>query len=607
MAYTVRKLLESEQFPKMKLLCGEKGLDLEVKGIRIIEIEDMERYLTGGEILITSLQVYLSCSDREVEQHFEDLVKSEISGFIVKKRKEYDPTGRRLSLLEKHCKKYEIPLVEIPGDFYYWEIIRYVIMQVFDKDTARLKYFKITHDSFNSFILKNNGSSNTASDIIKFLSIMIENPVVLYYGNLNCMVSTNSDNSKLILSDEIQPYKPNIITKFQYMKQMKGSCVQYVVKFAILSEVEVYITITEENRELTELDYMAIENAIINLQYGFLSEFAQDEVKKKYQRDLIHNILNGLLSSKEMTEAAAQLGMKESDTYRVVDFHTIKKNVQSKYTKEQLHEVGVIEGELKHLLPDALIYRNMDQIVMIQQVDSNQTELEYQKEMEEVEDVIQRSILYRKKDTDFQIGIGKLTTVLNHNQIVESGYQDDISFYTKQVYLQLQKNYPEYGITDEEIASVAHLAPIHDIGKIKVPIEILNKNGKLTDEEMNVVKQHPLVGAAMTRRFPEGVITEKLNQYSYEICRHHHERYDGSGYPDGLKGNAIPMCAQVVGIVDAYDALINDRPYKRKYEPEEAIRMISNGECGAFSKKLIQCLTAAAKQPEWLKVTKSQA
>ena len=421
MAYTVRKLLESEQFPKMKLLCGEKGLDLEVKGIRIIEIEDMERYLTGGEILITSFQVYLSCSDREVEQHFEDLVKSDISGFIVKKRKEYDPTGRRLSLLEKHCKKYEIPLVEISEDLHYWGIIRYVIMQVFDKATARLKYFKITHDNFNAFILNNNGSCNTASNIIKFLSVMIENPVVLYYGNLNCMVSTNSDNSKLILSDEIQPYKPNIITKFQYMKQMKGSCVQYVVKFAILSEVEIYITITEENRELTELDYMAIENAIINLQYGFLSEFAQDEVKKKYQRDIIHNILNGLLSSKEMTEAAAQLGMKESDTYRVVDFHTIKKNVQRKYTKEQLHEVGVIVGELTYLLPDALIYRNMDQIVMIQQVDSNQTELEYQKEMEEVEDVIQRSILYRKKDTDFQIGIGK--SVEGYQRLKESYHE----------------------------------------------------------------------------------------------------------------------------------------------------------------------------------------
>ena len=189
---------------------------------------------------------------------------------------------------------------------------------------------------------------------------------------------------------------------------------------------------------------------------------------------------------------------------------------------------------------------------------------------------MERELIKKEQDMAKQYWdmVSLLTTLLNHNHLVEAGYQDDISFYTKQVYLQLQNKYPEYGITDEE---------------------------------MNVVKQHPLVGAAMTQRFPEGVTTEKLNQYSYEICRHHHERYDGSGYPDGLKGNAIPMCAQVVGIVDAYDALINDRPYKRKYEPEEAIQMISNGECGAFSKKLIQCLTAAAKQPEWLKVTKSQA
>ena len=219
------------------------------------------------------------------------------------------------------------------------------------------------------------------------------------------------------------------------------------------------------------------------------------------------------------------------------------------------------------------------------------------------EKILQNTVIKMEQDMAKQYWdmVSLLTTVLNHNHLVEVGYQDDISFYTKQVYLQLQKNYPEYGITDEEIASVAHLAPIHDIGKIKVPIEILNKNGKLTDEEMNVVKQHPLVGAVMTRRFPEGVITEKLNQYSYEICRHHHERYDGSGYPDGLKGNAIPMCAQVVGIVDAYDALINDRPYKRKYEPEEAIRMISNGECGVFSNQLMQCFQEAAKQQNWLK------
>ena len=181
------------------------------------------------------------------------------------------------------------------------------------------------------------------------------------------------------------------------------------------------VTMEQELRKKEQDVCMELENATINLQDGFLSEFAQDEEKKTYQRDIIHNILNGLLSSKEMTEAAAQLGMKESDTYRVVDFHTIKKNVQRKYTKEQLHEVGVIVGELMYLLPDALIYRNMDQIVMIQQVDSDQTELEYQKEMEEVEDVIQRSILYRKKDTDFQIGIGK--SVEGYQRLKESYHE----------------------------------------------------------------------------------------------------------------------------------------------------------------------------------------
>lgn len=211
----------------------------------------------------------------------------------------------------------------------------------------------------------------------------------------------------------------------------------------------------------------------------------------------------------------------------------------------------------------------------------------------------------RKKEQDvtkhYWDMVSLLVAVLNHNNLVETEHQEDISFYTKQVYYQLQKNYPEYGITDAEIENVSHLAPIHDIGKIRVPIEILNKNGKLTTEEMDVVKTHPLIGAEMTLRFPSGLTTEKLNTYSYEICRHHHERYDGKGYPDGLKGEEIPLCAQVVGLVDAYDALISARPYKKKLKHEEAIRMIVNGECGAFSNQLLQCFLAAAMQAEWIK------
>lgn len=200
--------------------------------------------------------------------------------------------------------------------------------------------------------------------------------------------------------------------------------------------------------------------------------------------------------------------------------------------------------------------------------------------------------------------ISLLIMVLNHNQLLDEEHQDDISFYTKCVYEKIREYYPERKITQQEIEDVSKLAPIHDIGKVQVPIEILNKKGSLTTEEMDRVKIHPEIGAKMTLHFPKGATTEKLNEYSYQICRFHHERYDGNGYPDGLKGEEIPLCAQVVGLVDAYDALIHERPYKQKLAHEKAIQMIVNGECGVFSDSLLSCFLAAAMEPKWIKKVK---
>lgn len=196
--------------------------------------------------------------------------------------------------------------------------------------------------------------------------------------------------------------------------------------------------------------------------------------------------------------------------------------------------------------------------------------------------------------------ISILISVLNHNNIVETNHQDDISYYTEQVYKQLKEHHPELGITDKEIEEVSRLAPIHDIGKVKVPLEVLNKKSRLEVDEMDLIKKHPIVGAEMTLKFPKNSVTTPLMRYSYNICRFHHERYDGKGYPDGLKGEDIPLCAQVVGMVDAYDALISDRPYKYKIDPQEAIQMIVDGKCGIFSPKLVQCFLRASAQEEWL-------
>lgn len=130
---------------------------------------------------------------------------------------------------------------------------------------------------------------------------------------------------------------------------------------------------------------------------------------------------------------------------------------------------------------------------------------------------------------------------------------------------------------------------MHDIGKIAIDAKILNKPGKLTPEEFEQMKQHTILGAKMLDDLAAHH-NEKLVGTACDICRWHHERYDGHGYPDGLVGDEIPISAQVVSLADVYDTLISERVYKPAYSHEQAMAMILNGECGVFNPLLIECL-----------------
>lgn len=199
--------------------------------------------------------------------------------------------------------------------------------------------------------------------------------------------------------------------------------------------------------------------------------------------------------------------------------------------------------------------------------------------------------------------VSMLSSILGHDKKEDLNHPERMIHYTELIYRSLQKKYPHLGITEYEIRNVSHLSPIHDIGKIQIPLEILEKREALTEQEFQMVQQHPIYGAEMVERFPETLYAEELNKYSYSICRYHHERYDGSGYPEGLKGEEIPRCAQVVGIADVYDALTMKRPYKTISSHEEAVGMILTGKCGAFSDEVLQAFLYAAMQPEWKDIT----
>lgn len=151
----------------------------------------------------------------------------------------------------------------------------------------------------------------------------------------------------------------------------------------------------------------------------------------------------------------------------------------------------------------------------------------------------------------------------------------------------------KYPLTQEDIIRISTASALHDIGKISIPDEIINKSGRLTKEEFEIMKTHSAVGASMLSAIT-AYQNEPFMKTAYEICRWHHERYDGKGYPDGLKGDEIPISAQIVSLADVYDALTSERCYKKAFSHETAINMIMNGECGAFNPLLLDCLLEVA-------------
>lgn len=191
------------------------------------------------------------------------------------------------------------------------------------------------------------------------------------------------------------------------------------------------------------------------------------------------------------------------------------------------------------------------------------------------------------KESNTQI-IDILGTVVEFRNLESGEHIKRVKGFTKILAEQAMQDYPEYELTPEKIEIIESASVLHDISKIAIPDGILLKPEKLTKDEYEYMKSHTTRGCEILNNI-KNIWNETYGKACYEICRHHHERYDGKGYPDGLAGEEIPISAQLVGVADVYDALVSDRVYKKAYTKEEAFRMIQAGECGVFSPKLMEC------------------
>ena len=202
--------------------------------------------------------------------------------------------------------------------------------------------------------------------------------------------------------------------------------------------------------------------------------------------------------------------------------------------------------------------------------------------------MVSDQIRARENNTDMLVGV--LSHIVEFRNGESGAHVRHIRIITELLLHRLLEISSQYPITAEQQDNIPLASALHDIGKIGIDEKILNKPGKLTPEEFEVVKTHSMLGAEMLHQL-ENFNEQPLLQTAYEITRWHHERWDGRGYPDGLKGDAIPISAQLVALADVYDALTSERCYKKAFSHEKAVQMILNGECGAFNPLLLQCLT----------------
>lgn len=230
------------------------------------------------------------------------------------------------------------------------------------------------------------------------------------------------------------------------------------------------------------------------------------------------------------------------------------------------------------------ISRPFDAVIVRRRVQNTLNLYGKQKRLTEL---VEEQIVERQKNNAMMIVI--LSHIVEFRNEESGPHIQHIRIITELFLRALPSVAPQYNYTPEEIALIGTASSLHDIGKVSIPTEVLNKPGRLTPEEFSIMKTHSAIGAEMLEKLPM-YKDEPLVKTAYQICRWHHERYDGRGYPDGLKGDEIPMPAQVVALADVYDALTSERVYKKAIPHEKAVEMIKNGECGSFNPILLKVL-----------------
>ena len=349
---------------------------------------------------------------------------------------------------------------------------------------------------------------------------------------------------------------------------------------------------------------------------GILGEIFKD----KYE---ILEAGNGVEAMQIMEKQSGKLAailldivMPEMDGYAVLEAMIKKDNLNESIPVLMITADTSTEAERTSYQKGAadVIHKPFDPVIVDRRVARTVELYDHKKHLEtQVDDqtrVLKKQFLYLKKQEERlrnsnEKVIDTIATIVEFRNMESSYHNKRIKGFVRILGLAAINNFPELGLTPHMLDVITQASAMHDIGKISVPDSILLKPGRLTNEEFDIMKSHTTRGSEIIELLKD-IQDKEFYETCLDICRHHHERYDGGGYPDGLKGNDNSIGAQLTAISDVYDALVSDRVYKSAYPMDKAYDMIKNGECGVFSNKILACFEFARPDMEKL-VTQTKA
>ena len=373
MGLTVRELLLAEEMKDIKVLAGDRGLDKEIKGVTIIEAPDIVKFIDGGEVLLTGLYAFRSCTVDEFRTYINELSRKSVSALVLKRGRKVENADTKIELLFAFAQEHNIPVLEVPFEVSFRDVMSLIMERLFNEEVTRLKYFKTTHDNFAALAIAPDSTGKGVDEILDVLSKLIRNPVAVYNQNLTCLAATDQAPREMSFREKI------------------------------------YLVVTELNQPFGTMDCIAAESAITALRFEFSRQYAVTELEKKFQNDIIHNILNGKIHSMgELQKNTSLLGVDINGSYRVIVFGMTNESMARGDFKAKVKDIDVLSDLIRSRISKAKIHNDLDKIVVIQEVEREQTQEEYRKSIKKIAEQVQADVARYNKYLKIKAGAGRV-------------------------------------------------------------------------------------------------------------------------------------------------------------------------------------------------------